>query len=102
MDAFFGLDKPMEAGKDTALLTTVHDGVELSIIRSILEGENIPYRVLERGSGGVVKVIAGYSMFGTDVFVPADMLETALELLDAYRNGEVVEDEDAEDLSEEE
>ena len=102
MDAFFGLDKPMEAGKDTALLTTVHDSVELSIIRSILEGENIPYRVLERGSGGVVKVIAGYSMFGTDVFVPADMLETAQELLDAYRNGEVVEDESTEDLSEEE
>lgn len=103
MDAFFGLDKVSSHHEDVELLTTVHDNVELSIVRSILEGENIPYRTRERGSGNVVKVIAGYSMFGTDVFVPKELLNTAQELLDAYRNGEIVEDvEDVEDAQEDE
>jgi hypothetical protein len=31
-------------------------------------------------------------MYGTDIFVPTEVLEQAQELLDAYRNGEVVED----------
>lgn len=99
MDAFFGFDKPAPIDEYTAILTTVHDPVELSVIRSILEGEKIPHRVRERASGGIVKVIAGYSLYGTDILVPADMLTEAQELLDAYRNGEVVEEEptDAED-----
>lgn len=94
MDHLFGLDKPASHDEYTAHLTTVHDNVELSILRSILEGEEIPYRVRERGSGGVVKVIAGYSMYGSDIFVPAELLEKATELLDAYRNGEVIDGED--------
>ena len=94
MDRLFGLDKPASHDEYTAHLTTVHDNVELSIVRSILDGENIPYRVRERGSGAVVRVIAGYSMYGTDIFVPAEVLESATELLDAYRNGESVEEDD--------
>ena len=97
MDTFFGLDKVSSHHEGVELLTTVHDGVELSIVRSILEGENIPYRTRERGSGNVVKVIAGYSMFGTDVFVPKELLESARELLDAYRNGEVVDGDETEE-----
>ena len=98
MDSFFGLDTPAKGDKDSALLTTVHDNVELGIVCSILEGEGIPFRVCERGSGAMVKVIAGYSMYGSDVFVPTAVLEKAQELLDAYRNGEILEEEsDAED-----
>ena len=96
MDKFFGLDKVSAHDENAAHLTTVHNQVELSIVRSILEGEGIPYFTRERGSGSVVTVIAGYSMFGTDVFVPKTMLEQAAELLDAYRNGDVVEDADGE------
>lgn len=93
MDSFFGLDKVASHDDSVAHLTTVHNEVELAIVRSILEGENIPYQVRERGSGSLVKVIAGYSMFGTDIFVPVALEEQAKELLDAYRNGEIVEDE---------
>ena len=96
MDHLFGLDKPASHDEYTAHLTTAHDNVELSILRSILEAEEIPYRVRERGSGGVVKVIAGYSMYGSDIFVPAELLDKATELLDASCNGEVIE-EDATD-----
>jgi len=101
MDAFFGFDKPAPVDEYTAILTTVYDPVELSVIRSILEGEKVPYRVRERASGGMVKVIAGYSVFGTDILVPADLLTEAQELLEAYRNGEIVEDEEVTDAEDE-
>ena len=94
MKDIFGLDKPAACDEFTAHLTTVHDNAELCVVRSILEGEGIPYRVRERGSGGMVKVIAGYSMYGTDIFVPKEMLPAAEELLEAFRNGVVVEDGD--------
>lgn len=92
MDRFFGLDKVAYHDKGLALLTTVHDNVELAVIRSILEGENIPFLYKERGSGGAVKVIAGFSMYGTDVFVPQELLETAKALITPDPDGEGGED----------
>lgn len=92
MDFLFGFDRVSPHDEDLELLTTVHDNVELSVLRSILEGENIPYLTKERG--GTVRIIAGYSMFGTDVFVLKEQVEQAKELLDAYRNGEPVEEDE--------
>lgn len=92
MDRFFGLDKVSAHDESCELLVTVNDNVALSVLRSILDGESIPYLIRERGSGSSVKIIAGYSMFGTDVFVPKSALERAREVLDAYRNGEDVEE----------
>ena len=73
------------------LLVTTHDNIEQSILQSILDGEGVPYMVNDRGSGSAVRIIAGYSMFGTDIYVPRDVIEQARELLEAYRNGEEVE-----------
>jgi len=87
MDKIFGFDQVSPHDSSTELLTTVHDNVELSVLRSILEGENIPYMIRERGSGSSVRIIAGYTMFGTDIFVPSAVAQQARELLDAYRNG---------------
>ena len=106
-DVFFGLDEVSPHDESVELLTTVHDNVELSILRSILEGENIPYLVRERGSGSSVRIIAGYTMFGTDVFVPKAAAEHAKEILEAYRSAEPIEEEitgagDGSDLTPEE
>ncbi len=102
MDRLFGLDRShSEDGME--LLTTAHDDVELSILKSILEDEGIPCLTQDRGSGSSVRLITGYSMYGTDILVPADCLEKAKEILDAYRNAEPVEDweEDGEEEDEE-
>ena len=93
---FFGLGKPKKKDNNMELLVTTHDNIEQSILQSILEGEGIPYMTSDRGSGSAVRIIAGYSMFGTDIYVPKDVLEQARELLDAYRNGEEVEDDSVE------
>ena len=91
MDKFFGLDTPHREN-GAGLLTTAHDDVELAIICSILDDEGIPYLKSDRGSGSSVRIIAGYSMYGTDILVPEAELARAMEILDAYRNGEPVED----------
>ena len=91
-DSFFGLDGISPHDDSVELLTTVHDNVELAVLRSILEGEGIPYMVRERGSGSSVRIIAGFSMYGTDVFVPKDALERAKEILEEYKNAEPVEE----------
>ncbi len=91
MDKFFGLDTPrQEEGME--LLTTAHDDVELSLIQSILEGEEIPYLAEDRGGGGVLRIVMGNSMYGTDVLVPTEFIGQAREVLDAYRNAEPVEE----------
>ena len=97
MDKFFGLDKksaPMEGAK---LLTTVHDEVEKNLLCGILEEENIPYLAKDRGSGEVARILTGFSVFGCDIYVPDECFETANELLDAYRNGEVCEEDFSDD-----
>ena len=94
MDKFFGLDNPAKLDEDTAHLTTTHDDVEKHIICGILEEENIPFLVKDRGAGEAVRVVTGYSMYGSDIYVPAALLEKANSLLDDYRNGEPIFDDD--------
>ena len=90
-DSLFGLDRA--GGEDgMTLLCTVHDDAELAIFGGILEDEQIPFLTKDRGSGGAVRGIAGYSVFGTDILVPSERYADAAEVLDAYRNGTPVED----------
>lgn len=101
MDSLFGLDRPhSEEGME--LLTTAHDDVELSILKAILEDEEIPYLSKDRGSGSSVRIITGYSTYGTDILVPAKYLDAAREMLDAYRNAEPIEDDFEDDEGDEE
>ena len=92
MDRFFGLDRAADPGEGISLCVTVHDDVEKHLICGIFEEEEIPFLVKDRGSGEVVRILSGFSAFGSDIFVPTELLERANELLDAYRNGEVVEE----------
>lgn len=80
MDRLFGLDSISSHDKGLELLITVYDPTELAVTESILKGAKIPYITKDRGAGGSMKIIAGYSMFGTDIFVLKEHLETALAL----------------------
>ena len=95
MDSLFGLDSISHHDQNLSLLTTVYSPVEKAIIESILRDANIPYLIRERGSGGAVAVIAGFSILGTDFFVRNEDLETALILITPQENNE-------QDLSEDE
>lgn len=81
MDRFFGLDNPAHADEGLTLVGTYFDNATLSVALSILNEADIPYLQKERGAGGAVRILAGYNMFGTDVFVREEDAETALDLL---------------------
>ena len=68
--------------------------MEKLIICGILEEEKIPFLTKDRGAGEAVRVVTGYSMYGCDIYVPAALFEKANALLDDYRNGEPVFDDD--------
>ena len=97
MDALFGLDRVSSHDEGLELLTTVYDRAQLMIVESILKDAEIPYLAKERGSGTMVKVIAGYSMFGTDIFVPRDLFETAVALITPPDAEEVSEESEEEE-----
>ena len=80
----FGLDRVTpQSDAASAYLTTVYGNEQLCPLQALLRGNGIPYRTCERGAGSVARVIAGFNMYGTDVFVHPDDLDRAQELLAA-------------------
>ena len=97
LDKLFGLDKAKPADEGTALLISVYDNVKLSLVRSLLDAENIPYLIRERGSGSAVKIVTGLSSFGSDVYVPESALEDATAAIATLLGEEVEFVEDGEE-----
>lgn len=87
-NSLFGLDEvsPHDAGQ--AYLCTVYSSPELAVLRSLLDGAEIPYLLKERGAGSASKVIIGFSVCGTDVFVPESAYEEASALIAPQDGGE--------------
>ena len=94
MDFLFGLDRVSPHDDSLALLTTVYDSTQLAVLESILRDAEIPYLIKERGCGSSVKIITGFSMYGTDLFVRREQLELATELITPP---EGIEDEENDD-----
>ena len=96
MDSIFGLDSARNTSEDLELLTTVYDEISLACIKSILRDAEVPYLVKQRGSGSSVRIIAGYSIFGADIFVLRETLELAKALIAPAEDSEI-EAEEAEE-----
>ena len=82
MDRFFGLDSAAPAEEGMRLLASFFNPISLSIAEEILSENGVPFLKKERGSGGLVRLIAGFQTFGTDFFVLAEDLDRATELLE--------------------
>lgn len=83
MDSFFGLDHPSNPGEGLALLTTCYGNEQLAVVEALLQSADIPYRKQARGAGGAMNILAGYSLYPTDLFVRECDLEAGLALLGA-------------------
>ena len=88
----FGLEKPhkISDGDEVSHLITVYDVAVLGIVRGLLEDADIPYLVRERGTGSAMRIMTGFSLFGTDVFVPANALDVAKGLIAGLEDEPVV------------
>lgn len=74
--------KQNKINSEPVLLTTVSSNYQFGLVQSILEEHNIPCLAQDRASGGYMRVYAGGSIFGTDIYVSPENLEEARELLD--------------------
>ena len=105
MDKFFGLDHPVTPD-GLVLLRTFYDPVSISIAEEALRDEKILYVEKDRGGGGAMRIIAGFSMCGVDFFVDPSDEERAAELFAALfdsaetADGEAADEEDGKDADE--
>lgn len=76
------MKKQEKKNEEPVLLTTVSSNYQLGLIKSILEENHIPCLMQERESGGYMRIYAGGSIFGTDIYVAPDNLEMAKELIE--------------------
>jgi len=91
----FNDNKVIKKNEDdkVAYLTTA-EGIQAELIGEILRDNGIPCMLKERRGGGAVKVIAGFSAMGTDIYVARCRLEEAMELVEAYLSAENDDSED--------
>ena len=99
----FGFEKDhrIAYGDEVVLLTTVYDIAMLGMVRGLLEDEGVPYLVHERATGSAMRIMTGFSMYGTDIFVPKAAEEVARDLI-AGLNIDGGSDEEVEILTQEE
>ena len=94
MDKLFGLDKPAH-DEDLVLLRTFHDDVSVNMAEDVLADEGILFIKKDRGTGAAVRLITGYSMYGTDILVAPEDLEKASALMESlFDVDNVVEEEE--------
>jgi hypothetical protein len=68
---------------DLVLLKTVNDNIELGILKSVLEDNNIPYIARDYGAGGYMRILSGNpAPFKTDILVEKSAYENAKKLVE--------------------
>ena len=82
MAFFTRRETPRPPMENLELLRTAADEIELSMIRGILDENGIAYVTRERDGASYLRVMAGYTMFGVDVYVDRNDLARAGDLLD--------------------
>ena len=63
-------------------LKTTNSNVELSLIEGILKDNSIPYILHENESGSYMRIISGFSLYGTNILVEKSDFEKAIELIE--------------------
>ena len=87
MAFFTRRETPRPPMENLELLRTAADEIELSMIRGILDENGIAYVTRERDGASYLRVMAGYTMFGVDVYVDRNDLARAGNLLDDCLSG---------------
>ena len=71
-----------------ALLTTVDDEAQASVVEGLLHSCNIPTARNYKEAGSYVKVITGTSSYGIEIYVPSHDLRKAQEILSGHVSGQ--------------
>lgn len=68
-------------------LKGIENEMELDIIKSILEDNNIPYIIRDYGMGGHMRILSGTSVYSTDVMVSEEDFNKSKDLLESISIG---------------
>lgn len=68
--------------EEGTLLLSSLSTIEADIIISKLKSFKIPVFKKTKGTGQLMEIYTGSNPYGTDIYVPSDMVEIALELLE--------------------
>ena len=63
-------------------LRSVTNEIELGMIKEILEDNNIPYILKDKGSGAYMRIITGSSPFSTEIMVEESEFDKANKILE--------------------
>lgn len=74
----------MKDNKNVALLANVADGIDAPMIMELLKNEGIECWAADSSSGSFLRSALGFSPAGRQLYVPADRLEEAQGILEAY------------------
>lgn len=66
------------------ILKTTNNDYELITIKNLLEDNNIPYILQDKGIGGYMKIIGGRSIYGTDIMVEKSSFEDAKDIINQF------------------
>ena len=69
---------------NTVVLRTSNDNIELSMIKELLDQNQIPYIIKEQGIGGYMRIISGSSLYGTDILVEESVFEKADAIINEF------------------
>ncbi len=64
-------------------LRSVTNEIELGMIKEILEDNNIPYILKDKGSGAYMRIITGSSPFSTEIMVEESEFDKANKILES-------------------
>lgn len=67
---------------ELVLLKTVNNEYELNMTKGLLDENEIPYIVKDYGVGGHMRIIAGSSIYRTDILVEKSIFEKAKDILE--------------------
>ena len=70
------------ANKEPALLCTITDYMQANIAIATLKDQGIPVIRKDRGIGQYSAIVLGFSFQGVEVYVPANLLNEAREIID--------------------
>ena len=78
-------EHPLNPQYNEAFLLTAADSIEAGMIEALLNANDIPVLKKYKESGGYLKIVMGDSIYGVDLFVPAELLDKACEIIENSR-----------------
>jgi len=81
--------KKHEQNPQIVLLKITNNDYELTTIKTLLDQNGIPYITKDKGCGGYLRISAGTSIYGTDIFVHDINFDRAKELITSTLASEI-------------